>query len=77
MRGTEDVRHHCISMEMMSSLYIGGERRCVGVPLLIQVVKGYPIVILTWEGTDPKLPSVVLNSHMDVVPVYAVSRAVT
>ena len=25
---------------------------------------------MTWEGTDPSLPSVVLNSHTDVVPVY-------
>lgn len=29
-----------------------------------------PIAVITWEGTDPKLPSIVLNSHMDVVPVY-------
>lgn len=29
-----------------------------------------PVVILTWVGTDPNLPSIVLNSHMDVVPVY-------
>ncbi|XP_055618069.1 aminoacylase-1-like [Toxorhynchites rutilus septentrionalis] len=30
-----------------------------------------PIVIITWEGTEASLPSIVLNSHMDVVPVYA------
>lgn len=29
-----------------------------------------PVCILTWVGTDPSLPSIVLNSHMDVVPVY-------
>lgn len=29
-----------------------------------------PIAVITWQGTDPKLPSIVLNSHMDVVPVY-------
>lgn len=29
-----------------------------------------PVVILTWHGADPKLPSLLLNSHMDVVPVY-------
>lgn len=29
-----------------------------------------PIVILTWQGSDPTLPSIILNSHMDVVPVY-------
>lgn len=26
--------------------------------------------MLTWEGFNPELPSVMLNSHMDVVPVY-------
>ena len=29
-----------------------------------------PTVILSWIGTQPKLPSIMLNSHMDVVPVY-------
>jgi len=32
-------------------------------------VKGKPIIILTWEGTDIKQPSILLNSHHDVVPV--------
>ncbi|KAG5683326.1 hypothetical protein PVAND_012612 [Polypedilum vanderplanki] len=29
-----------------------------------------PVVILTWIGTQPELPSIILNSHMDVVPVF-------
>ncbi|GAB0100277.1 hypothetical protein DMENIID0001_162900 [Sergentomyia squamirostris] len=29
-----------------------------------------PVVVLTWEGTEPSLPTILLNSHMDVVPVY-------
>lgn len=29
-----------------------------------------PVVVITWIGTNPKLPSIVLNSHMDVVPVF-------
>lgn len=29
-----------------------------------------PIFIITWKGTEPSLPSIVLNSHMDVVPVF-------
>lgn len=29
-----------------------------------------PICILTWVGKSPKLPSIILNSHMDVVPVF-------
>lgn len=30
-----------------------------------------PIVVITWTGLQPELPSIVLNSHMDVVPVFA------
>lgn len=26
--------------------------------------------MITWLGTDTSLPSIVLNSHMDVVPVF-------
>ncbi|KAF5279115.1 hypothetical protein FQA39_LY05793 [Lamprigera yunnana] len=29
-----------------------------------------PQLVLTWIGTNPKLPSIMLNSHMDVVPVF-------
>ncbi|XP_075975586.1 aminoacylase-1-like [Anticarsia gemmatalis] len=29
-----------------------------------------PILVMTWEGTEPSLPSILLNSHMDVVPVF-------
>jgi len=28
---------------------------------------------MSWEGKNPKLPSVLLNSHIDVVPVFPVS----
>lgn len=30
-----------------------------------------PILVMTWVGTQPDLPSVILNSHTDVVPVFA------
>lgn len=33
------------------------------------MVKGKPIVLMTLVGTDPTLPSLLLNSHTDVVPV--------
>lgn len=36
------------------------------------VTEKKPIVILTWEGTQPELKSIILNSHMDVVPVFEV-----
>jgi aminoacylase len=46
---------------------------CRGVGLsnvrTIELAKGKPVVLATWTGTDPKLPSVLLNSHYDVVPV--------
>lgn len=29
-----------------------------------------PVVIITWPGAEPGLKSILLNSHMDVVPVY-------
>jgi aminoacylase len=35
----------------------------------LDLAPGHPIYILKWTGTEPKLPSLVLNSHMDVVPV--------
>ncbi|XP_023172478.1 aminoacylase-1 [Drosophila hydei] len=30
-----------------------------------------PVVVLTWQGLRPELPALLLNSHMDVVPVFA------
>ena len=30
------------------------------------------VVVLTLEGTNPQLPAVMLNSHVDVVPVFPV-----
>ncbi|XP_037805519.1 aminoacylase-1-like [Lucilia sericata] len=29
-----------------------------------------PLFIASWIGTNPELPSILVNSHMDVVPVY-------
>lgn len=28
-----------------------------------------PIVVITWKGSEPDLPAIMLNCHMDVVPV--------
>lgn len=28
-----------------------------------------PVLLMTWEGSQPELPSILLNSHIDVVPV--------
>ncbi|KAG0555148.1 hypothetical protein KC19_12G147500 [Ceratodon purpureus] len=34
----------------------------------LEFVEGKPVVLITWIGLDPSLPSVLLNSHTDVVP---------
>lgn len=30
-----------------------------------------PVVVITWAGSEPELPTIMLNSHMDVVPVFS------
>lgn len=37
---------------------------------VVECVPGKPIFIMTWVGTEPDLPAVLLNSHSDVVPVF-------
>ncbi|PON48323.1 N-acyl-L-amino-acid amidohydrolase [Trema orientale] len=34
----------------------------------IEFVKTKPVILLKWAGSDPSLPSILLNSHTDVVP---------
>lgn len=34
----------------------------------IEFVTKKPIVLLKWIGSDPSLPAILLNSHVDVVP---------
>ncbi|KAK9874878.1 hypothetical protein WA026_005690 [Henosepilachna vigintioctopunctata] len=36
---------------------------------VINVTPKNPVVVLTWKGTNPELPTILLNSHMDVVEV--------
>ncbi|KAK4340532.1 hypothetical protein RND71_041994 [Anisodus tanguticus] len=36
--------------------------------LSLEFVKGKPLILLKWAGKDPTLPSILLNSHTDVVP---------
>ncbi|KAK4405408.1 Aminoacylase-1 [Sesamum angolense] len=35
---------------------------------ILEFVKGKPLVLLKWAGKNPALPSILLNSHTDVVP---------
>ncbi|XP_017003020.2 aminoacylase-1 [Drosophila takahashii] len=40
------------------------------VEVVYPAVESKPVVIIKWLGKQPELPSIILNSHMDVVPVY-------
>ena len=31
---------------------------------VVEMVKGKPIFLMTWEGTEPELSSLLLNSHV-------------
>ncbi|OWF35113.1 aminoacylase-1-like [Mizuhopecten yessoensis] len=43
----------------------------IGLPFqTVEVHPGRLVAIMTWEGLDPSLPSIMLNSHTDVVPVF-------
>lgn len=35
-----------------------------------ECITGKPCIVLTWKGSEPELPSILLNSHIDVVPVF-------
>lgn len=48
--------------------------RDLGLPIrVIEVQPRKPVVVISYVGTNPELQSVLLNSHMDVVPVTPVS----
>ncbi|XP_064352551.1 aminoacylase-1 isoform X2 [Camelus dromedarius] len=36
----------------------------------VEVAPGHVVTVLTWPGTNPRLSSLLLNSHTDVVPVF-------
>ena len=51
------------------------KRKAAEMDLPVQVIEmkeGKPIVVITWQGEEPEALTVMLNSHMDVVPVYPV-----
>lgn len=39
----------------------------IGLPIKVYRPAGKPVVVITWQGLDPSLSSIMLNSHMDVV----------
>ncbi|XP_034488735.1 aminoacylase-1-like [Drosophila innubila] len=50
------------------------KRQAASLSLPVDVVylrsEASPVVIIKWLGKQPELPSIILNSHMDVVPVF-------
>ncbi|XP_045449959.1 aminoacylase-1-like [Melitaea cinxia] len=51
--------------------YLKRQASELGLPVVVyEVTPKKPVLIMTWEGLEPNLPSILLNSHMDVVPVF-------
>uniref|UniRef100_A0A1B0CTY8 N-acyl-aliphatic-L-amino acid amidohydrolase n=1 Tax=Lutzomyia longipalpis TaxID=7200 RepID=A0A1B0CTY8_LUTLO len=68
-----------ISIEFMDDYFLGPcvdflreQAKSLNLPFVIHYATDArkPIVVLTWMGSEPELPTILLNSHMDVVPVY-------
>ncbi|KAI5754979.1 hypothetical protein M8J77_013102 [Diaphorina citri] len=52
--------------------FLEKQAESLGLPVTVHSpVPGKPVVIITWTGLEPDQQSILLNSHMDVVPVYA------
>ncbi|XP_016977914.1 aminoacylase-1B-like [Drosophila rhopaloa] len=52
--------------------FLRGQAKQLNLPIAVYYPANdlNPVAILTWEGLEPELPSILLNSHMDVVPVF-------
>lgn len=49
--------------------FILSQAESIGLPAqILEFVKDKPVVLLTWQGKQKSLPSILLNSHTDVVP---------
>ena len=52
-----------------AAYFIAGQAKSLSLEFqTLEFVKGKPLVLLKWPGSDPSLPSILLNSHTDVVP---------
>ncbi|KAG9451061.1 hypothetical protein H6P81_011026 [Aristolochia fimbriata] len=48
---------------------LSAEARAIGLQSkVLEFVPGKPLLLVTWHGRDPSLPSLLLNSHLDSVP---------
>ncbi|CAB4064527.1 ACY1 [Lepeophtheirus salmonis] len=51
--------------------FLEGRAKVMDLPYQIfEPVADKPLFIMTWKGSKPELPSLLLNSHTDVVPVF-------
>uniref|UniRef100_A0A1B6D3W7 N-acyl-aliphatic-L-amino acid amidohydrolase n=1 Tax=Clastoptera arizonana TaxID=38151 RepID=A0A1B6D3W7_9HEMI len=51
--------------------FLTKQANSLGLPLQTYIVAPQkPVVVITWTGSQPELQSLLLNSHMDVVPVF-------
>jgi aminoacylase len=58
----------CALARELTSVHV----RCARLQVeLIEYAPGKPHVLMVWPGSDPSLPSIMLNSHTDVVPAEA------
>ena len=57
--------------------FLRGQAEAIGLECrVVEPLPGKPVVVMTWPGTEPALPTLLLNSHTDVVPVFEVGGAV-
>ena len=55
-----------------AALFLEAQGREIGLEVeTIRYAQHKPLVLLTWQGSAPELPSIMLNSHTDVVPAEA------
>lgn len=52
--------------------YLRRQAESIGLPITLYYPydETKPVAVLSWIGQEPDLPSILLNSHMDVVPVF-------
>jgi aminoacylase len=57
--------------------FLAEQAQEIGIDFIIVelIPKAEAVVCMTWTGSNPDLPSLMLNSHMDVVPVDLVLKS--
>ena len=68
-RSTLACPRHSASPELTSSFMFASPRLVLSA--VYEYVSGFPVFVLSLPGSNPSLPSILLNSHYDVVPVMA------